>query len=573
MLNPDKGNGVVILDKNDYNNSMDNLFSHRSKFRVLSEDPTNSRLETLRNYLYKLHDRGELDDAKYKRVFPKHAKIGRAHGTAKIHKEFETVPPIRPIIDTIGSTHYNVGKFISELLQPLTLNNYHLKDSFETADRIKSIPAELFADGYRFVSFNVKSLFTNVPLKRTIDVILDRCYKQNLISTTLTKRTLKKLIIATCSATAFTSNGKIYEQIDGVSMGASLGPVLANIIMTELELKIVDRLIREGSIKFYCRYVDDTLLLVKPGDIDIIVSKFNGFDKNIQFTVDKFENGTPHFLDLEIHDDGLTIYRKETHTGQFTNFDSFLNWNYKISWIRALISRAIKLCSHNKLADEILKIKTFCSFNGFPRWTVNRLVKRFSAPHSERSLNAEQQNDATTLFMSLPYLGNDAEQIIRNMKRKLYRVFKEPKNVRFHIKLKSSRLSFFTSNKEKIPFLSKSQVVYEYQCPGCAHKYIGKTDTILFRRTKQHGWTQKDSAIYKHFSRCQPYQEIIDMFETDGSQIDNKEFQINAVRDNFKILYLCDNWLQLCFMESLVIKEFKPQLNVGMKATKEPQLY
>ena len=97
----------------------------------------------------------------------------------------------------------------------------------------------------------------------TIQVILDRVYKEKLITTTLKKRTLKKLILDTCLKTPFLSGGTIYEQIDGVSMGASLGPVLANIIMTELEKTVVDKLIRSGRIKFYARYVDDTLLLVK----------------------------------------------------------------------------------------------------------------------------------------------------------------------------------------------------------------------------------------------------------------------------------------------------------------------
>ena len=105
-------------------------------------------------------------------------------------------------------------------------------------------------------------------------------------------------------------------------MGASLGPVLANIIMTELEIKVVDRLVQNGRIKFYARYVDDTLLLVKPDDVDEILQEFNNFHHSIQFTVDKFENCVPHFLDLEVHRDGLSIYRKDTHTAQFVNYES-----------------------------------------------------------------------------------------------------------------------------------------------------------------------------------------------------------------------------------------------------------
>ena len=66
-------------------------------------------------------------------------------------------------------------------------------------------------------------------------------------------------------------NNELYKQIDGVSMGSPLGPVLSNIIMTELEKLVVSDLINSGLIKFYIRYVDDTLLLPKEDDIDNIV--------------------------------------------------------------------------------------------------------------------------------------------------------------------------------------------------------------------------------------------------------------------------------------------------------------
>ena len=50
--------------------------------------------------------------------------------------------------------------------------------------------------------------------------------------------------------------------------------------------------------------MDDTLVLIKPSDIPSVVKKFNSFDKNLNFTVDKFENGKVHFLDLEISESG-----------------------------------------------------------------------------------------------------------------------------------------------------------------------------------------------------------------------------------------------------------------------------
>ena len=77
------------------------------------------------------------------------------------------------------------------------------------------------------------------------------------------KPTLKKLLLDTCTKTAFSFN----EQIDGVSMGGSLGPLLANIIMVEFEAKVIRPLIDDGTIKFYTRFVDDTLLLLRQDDI------------------------------------------------------------------------------------------------------------------------------------------------------------------------------------------------------------------------------------------------------------------------------------------------------------------
>ena len=145
-------------------------------------------------------------------MYPENAKPGRAYGTAKVQKEFETIPPLRPIVDTIGSTHYGVGKYLTKLLNPLTQNDHVLKDSFEAARRIRNgVTEQMYEEGYVFVSFDVKSLFTNVPLSKTLDVILDRVYNQRLITTKLKKRTLKKLILDTCTKTVFLANGKILE--------------------------------------------------------------------------------------------------------------------------------------------------------------------------------------------------------------------------------------------------------------------------------------------------------------------------------------------------------------------------
>ena len=81
-------------------------------------------------------------------------------------------------------------------------------------------------------------------------------------------------------------------------MGSSLDPVLANIILTELEKNVVNKLIDDGTLKSYVRYVDDTLVLIKREDINHVLTKLNSFHPNLCFTVDTFTDNNIHFLDL-----------------------------------------------------------------------------------------------------------------------------------------------------------------------------------------------------------------------------------------------------------------------------------
>ena len=106
------------------------------------------------------------------------------------------------------------------MLQPLSINGYTLKDFFGAANKIKTIPSEIFEEGYRFVSFDAESLFTNVPLNKTINIILDRIYRQKSLKTNFKKRTMKKLVLDSCTKTAFSYDNIFYQQCDGVSMGS-----------------------------------------------------------------------------------------------------------------------------------------------------------------------------------------------------------------------------------------------------------------------------------------------------------------------------------------------------------------
>jgi 5-methylcytosine-specific restriction endonuclease McrA len=182
-------------------------------------------------------------------------------------------------------------------------------------------------------------------------------------------------------------NDELFKQIDGVAMGSPLGPTLSNIIMTTFEDEIVRQLIDSNVIKFYARYVDDTLVLAKPSDIPIILRAFNSFHPQIQFTFEDFPDNNVHFLDLKINSSDITIFRKFTHTDQYTHISSFTPWSRKTAWITALINRTYKICNNDQLLKlELKAIREFMSWNGFSHNLTKKLINAFT-PNPESNNN------------------------------------------------------------------------------------------------------------------------------------------------------------------------------------------
>ena len=121
--------------------------------------------------------------------------------------------------------------------------------------------------------------------------------------------------------------------------------------------------------------------------------------------------------------------------------------------------------------------------------------------------------------------------------------------------------------------LGFAMVIDKYTCPGCYSAYVGKTDNTMFNRTKQHGWSQSDSAVRKHFDHCEAWMDIVGVFQSGGLEIDRMSFQMNPLRENTEIIQRSDKWLKLSFLKSLAIKEMKPKLNCGLKSCKDLSLF
>ena len=142
------------------------------------------------------------------------------------------------------------------------------------------------------MSFDVKSLFIPMPLEKTINIVLKRIYLSKEIETILTKNEMKIILILCTRNVHFTLNNEIYIQNDGVAMGSPLGPILAGILMVELENTLVPKL------KQYIKNVHDTFAYVKNSSTEYVLSVLETFHCNIKFTYEKEVSNTLPFLDV-----------------------------------------------------------------------------------------------------------------------------------------------------------------------------------------------------------------------------------------------------------------------------------
>ena len=98
-------------------------------------------------------------------------------------------------------------------------------------------------------------------------------------------------------------------------------------------------------------------------------------------------------------------------------------------------------------------------------------------------------------------------------------------------------------------------------------------------RTHTHGEdnedsVQKDSSVMKDFDNCVHWKELVAFLQIESdTSVDLKELQVQTVRDNIKVLASSQRPLNLDFREALEIKNRSPELNKGLKSSKDLALF
>ena len=396
-------------------------------------------------------------------------------------------------------------------------------------------------------SFDVVSLFTNIPVNETIGIISNALFSDHQFFQGFNRSEFEKLLSLSVKNCHFIFNGRLYQQVDGVAMGSPLGPLFANIFRFFHEQKWLNNCPSSFKPLLYGRYVDDCFLLFRSSDhVPLFLDYLNQQDANITFTTESERDGKLPFLDIDIFRSdkkfATSVYRKPTFTGLFTNFNSFIPLVYKQNLVSCLIHRIFNLCSsYENFHTQLEVVRMLFNSNGFPSHMFDRIVCRF-LDHTFDPRPPVLTASKKIIYFCLPFTWIHSLQIRTQINRLCNAAFPHL-DIRFVFR-SSRRICSFFSFKDKVPKYLRSSVVYLFKCrmwvkPRAIYT-LGYLNIWISPITGKHSTSPAMSSILSHIN-------------TSGHP---------ASFDDFQILSSSSDSYELMIHESLLVNKYKLNLNV-----------
>ena len=539
------------MDKDEYLRLLaDASINNTTKFIMVDSERPKSRGRPPKHYHPLLRKEKEIESL-VRRILPAEvvdsvrpsgSRLAHLYGLPKTHKQQLAM---RPILSATNTYNFALAKWLDDKLKPLSINQYTITDTFEFVNEVHGLTINT---GDMLVSFDVSSLFTNVPLEETIHILADKAFMNDWFNVThglnLSKQDLVDLLRGATKDQLFLFNGQLYEQTDGVAMGSPLGPLLANVFMCSIE----ETLERDGKMPaYYRRYVDDTLTIV-PNIVSAneFLETLNHCHPSVKFTMEIENNGMLPFLGTQLLNESTQIqtkvYVKPTNTGLLLHYKSHVDDRYKRGLLKTMLDRAFRLSSNwSYFSDECDRLKMVFSRLSYPDRLINSTISRFIAVKASDQPVLELpavNNELKAVPVVLPFKDQSSADIVRAQLRDLsqkIQVTVRPVFVSHKIK------QHLKPREVKPPIVNQQSLVYQFKCDLCDAGYVGYTRRHLHQRVDEH--KNASSSIGKHFRVEHSYVP-------------------NDLTRNFTILKKCKSKFDCLIYEMFLINELRPSLNV-----------
>jgi len=545
----DKGQITVTMDRDKYIDQMNNNLDDTNIYRKINKNPLRKITTRLNDLVQTWRKNDWIDDNTSSGLKCTNGNLPRCYGLPKVHKPGF---PLRIVVSSIGSPLYNIAKYLHDVLSTSTKKpTSHVRDSWSFANYIKNKTIESHEI---LMSLDVTALFNNIPKELVMRAIESRwgdIQKSVKIDLTQFLHAIDLILSSTC----FSFNGVYYEQIYGSPMGSPLSPILADVVMEDLEMHCIKKL--DFEIHTYYRYVDDIFLIIPKTKVESVLKMFNNYHPRLKFTHEMEMNNTLSFLNTSVIREGRELltnwYRKPTYSGRYINYFSNHPKQYKLNTITNLVDQAIMLSSERFHATNIEIIKSILINNCYPVELLNKKIKeRIRSIKINKATTNEKTEDNTKnikKFLTLPFVKNASDDIRGIVKNCVDVIYTIPKKLNMFIK----------NGKDRLTPQQKTEIVYKISCKDCDQVYIGQTKRHLETRMKEHRNNIKNpsgnySVVTEHRLSCnhdfewdkpeilhmeknRRKREIAEMFFIKKFKKSNKSINLQKDTDNLNVIY------------------------------------
>ena len=383
----DKGSSVVIQDREQYIQEGSRQLNDTKYYSKLDHDPTPTFTKDVDKALNKAESIGLIDKELKSALRPRNAKPGRFYTLPKIHKEYDSTPPGRPIISGNGTATEKISLFLDYHLKPLVpkLDSY-VQDDMDFLRKLEAIKRHgPLPPNASLVVMDVSGLYTNIPTLEGIAAC--RSFLEHSMSPEKVD-SFCELMEIVLTHNNFVFGEDHYLQISGTSMGTKMAPSMACLFMGVLESQLLSSSPRAPLM--WTRYIDDIFFIWThgPEELDRFLEMSNNFHPSIKFTSESSTKEVP-FLDVMVSiSDGVLhtdLYSKPTDSHQFLHWTSCHPKHTKRSLPYGLAFRLNRICSTpENLQLRVSELTGFLRDRGYSsRLVTTQISKALSIPRSD----------------------------------------------------------------------------------------------------------------------------------------------------------------------------------------------
>ena len=361
----DKNLGIAVITRDWYRAECHRHLSNLKTYaKVYNYNPVYSLQETL----YTVRHEVELPEVYLKYIEAKtKAELPHFYVIPKVHKEPWASRPIVPSHSWVTS---RLSEVLDDLLRPLLKQFPWVIDSTkEFVRQLEALPA-YYGENTWLVTGDVTAFYTNVPTVESADIIANLWEECTFNKQGVSANDIRRLLKTVMHSNFFTNDGDVYHQIEGLAMGTSCSPLVANLYLAFHErvkglsdLSTFLRFKNMGKILMYARYIDDIFFLFK-GSKKALMSTLDEMKfKGLHISWD-YSQTRQVFLDVELLmlpgpfkvRVQTRIFRKPMNKFLYIPWSSAHPLSVKKAFVKAELTRFTTICSQERYYTETTQL-------------------------------------------------------------------------------------------------------------------------------------------------------------------------------------------------------------------------